>query len=83
MKVGVPRKVGEGIAVYKVPIAVKRLSSKEEPSFFSEAGGTELASPVGQAGFAPCELPSCSTLLALLLSSPISDFLSLVLVSIS
>ncbi|KAG5398369.1 hypothetical protein IGI04_020183 [Brassica rapa subsp. trilocularis] len=36
--VGVPRKVGEGIAVYKVPIAVKRLSSKEEPSFFSEAG---------------------------------------------
>ncbi|KAF3577913.1 hypothetical protein DY000_02034731 [Brassica cretica] len=31
---------------------------EEEPSFFSEAGGTKLASPVSQAGFAPCELPS-------------------------
>ncbi|KAF3577462.1 hypothetical protein DY000_02032065 [Brassica cretica] len=27
--------------------------ASEEHSFFSEAGGTELASPVGQAGFAP------------------------------
>ncbi|KAF3558271.1 hypothetical protein F2Q69_00016908 [Brassica cretica] len=31
---------------------------EEEPSFFREAGGTKLASPVSQAGFAPCELPS-------------------------
>ena len=52
MKVGVPRKVGEGIAVYKVPIAVKRLSSKEEPSFFSEAEGTPILSrDVNQVGW--------------------------------
>ena len=73
----------EGLTPSKTGKECYEREEEEEPSFFSEAGGTELASPVGQAGFAPCELPSCSTLLALLLSSPISDFLSLVLVSIS
>lgn len=36
----------------QVLIAVKRLSSKEEPSFFSEAGGTPILSrDVNQVGW--------------------------------